>query len=401
MSVMTPLLSRLTCALLPLRRRLVPDERGQGWMPLSTLGYLFFLLVPALFSNIGNGATLRATAGFWIATALSIAVFLPMYFASFRSRGLAKLACIACIAALAHVLMPLNPFSNTYTIYAMALLPFADLRLGARLLLALGVLLLFGLQVLALGYPVFTIAITWLVGAAVFGANHQFEKNLRKQAELRLSHDEVRRLAAMAERERIGRDLHDLLGHTLSLVALKSELAGKLIDRDPLAARREIDEVAKVSRDALSQVRRAVSGIRAAGLAAELASARLLLDSDGVTFTYQLAQLGLSPELETVMALAVREAITNIQRHARARHASVQLDEHQGCARLTIVDDGRGGDIVPGNGLEGMRERIELLQGSVRVESAPRSGTRVELLLPLPERNDAAISHARVPHPRP
>ena len=401
MSVMTPLLSRLTRALLPLRRRLVPDERGLGWMPLSTLGYLLFLLVPALFANIGNGATLRATAGFWIATGMSIAAFLPLYFASFRSRGPAKLACIAGIAALAHVLMPLNPFSNTYTIYVMALLPFADLRLGARLLLALGVLLLFGLQVIALGYPVFTIAITWLVGAAVFGANHQFEKNLRKQAELRLSHDEVRRLAAMAERERIGRDLHDLLGHTLSLVALKSELAGKLIDRDPLAARREIDDVAKVSRDALSQVRRAVSGIRAAGLAAELASARLLLDSDGVTFTYQLADLRLSPELETVMALAVRESITNIQRHARARHASVRLDEHQGCARLSIIDDGRGGDIVPGNGLDGMRERIELLQGSRRVESARGNGTRVEILVPLPDRNDAAISHARVPHPRP
>ncbi|MEE7546994.1 sensor histidine kinase, partial [Xanthomonas sp. Kuri4-1] len=76
---------------------------------------------------------------------------------------------------------------------------------------------------------------------------------------LRLSQDEVRRLAATAERERIGRDLHDLLGHTLSLVALKSDLAGRLLERDPAAARREIDEVSRVSREALAQVRRAVS----------------------------------------------------------------------------------------------------------------------------------------------
>ena len=160
----------------------------------------------------------------------------------------------------------------------------------------------------------------------MFFGNHFFIENTRKRAELKLSHDEVRRLAALAERERIGRDLHDLLGHTLSMVALKSELAGKLLDRDPLAARREIDEVGRVARDALSQVRRAVSGIRAAGLAAELASAKLLLESDGVAFRYERADVALTPELETALALTLREAVTNIQRHARAQHAQVTLE---------------------------------------------------------------------------
>ncbi len=123
-----------------------------------------------------------------------------------------------------------------------------------------------------------------IVAVAVFFGNHHFLESQRKRAQLQLSHDEVRRLAALAERERIGRDLHDLLGHTLSLVALKSELAGKLVERDPQAARRELAEVTRVARDALSQVRSAVTGIRAAGLASELASARLLLESDGVSF---------------------------------------------------------------------------------------------------------------------
>jgi len=368
--------------LLPLRNRLVPDELGLGWMPVYTLGYLLFLVLPALFSPSGFGNPLGMPASFWGASLLSIAVFLPLYFASFRGRGLTKLACIAGIAALAHALLPISPFSNTYTIYAIALLPLTNLRLSGKLLLAATVLALFCLQVMVLGYPPFVMAITVLVGCAVFAGNHQYYKNLRKQAELRLSHDEVRRLASTAERERIGRDLHDLLGHTLSLVALKSELAGKLIERDPLGARREIDDVARVSRDALSQVRRAVSGIRAAGLAAELASARLLLESDGVRFEYSLGEVALSPEVETVLALAVREAVTNIQRHARATRASVRLEKEADGVRLHIEDDGRGAVIVAGNGLCGMRERIELLQGQVRIESRPGQGTRLEVMLP-------------------
>src|SRR5690606_35477501 len=108
-----------------------------------------------------------------------------------------------------------------------------------------------------------------------------------RDAALSLSHEEVRRLAALAERERIGRDLHDLLGHTLSMVALKSDLAGRMLERDPQAARAEIGEVSRVAREALAQVRRAVSGIRAAGIAAELASAKLLLETDGVAFSYR------------------------------------------------------------------------------------------------------------------
>ena len=125
---------------------------------------------------------------------------------------------------------------------------------------------------LAVGYPwqmlVWLPLVTVIVGLLI----HAEQVGHRKDAALRLSHDEVRRLAALAERERIGRDLHDLLGHTLSLVALKSDLAARLVERDPAAAQREIAEVSAVARDALAQVRSAVSGIRAAGIAAELAS---------------------------------------------------------------------------------------------------------------------------------
>lgn len=191
------------------------------------------------------------------------------------------------------------------------------------------------------------------------------------------------RLAATAERERIGRDLHDLLGHTLSLVALKSDLAARLVERDPQAARNEIDAVAQISRDALAQVRRAVTGIRAAGLVAELASARVLLDLDGITLEQQLETLPLPPEHETALALVVRKAATNVQRHAQATRVRVNLRAHGEQAVLEITDDGRGGVIVPGNGLDGMRARLHGLGGALEVEALPR-GMRLRASVPLP-----------------
>jgi two-component system sensor histidine kinase DesK len=207
-----------------------------------------------------------------------------------------------------------------------------------------------------------------------------------------LSHDEVRRLAAVAERERIGRDLHDLLGHTLSLITLKSELANRLFERDPLAARREIADVEAVARDALAQVRRAVTGIRAAGIAAELASARLLLEINGVHLTYELADVTLPATVETVLAMTVRESVTNIQRHARASSARVSLLVEQKQLRLEIADNGRGGDIVPGNGLTGMRERLATIEANVRVDSRRGEGTTILVTLDVPEFKEAVAA---------
>lgn len=387
MDTMTP---RPRSALLRARDRLVPDALGFGWMPFFNLGYLVFLFLPLLFANDAGevAETMRgwypSYSGRWLPTLLSVAVFLPLYFTGFRTRGTVRVACMLGIAVLGYALMPANPFANTYVIYAAGFAAFAGRGFWQRsawLALILGVFLA---AVLLLRYPGFVFALTAVIAVAVFVGNHFFNENTRKRAELKLSHDEVRRLAALAERERIGRDLHDLLGHTLSLVALKSELAGKLLGQDPQAARREIDDVARVAREALSQVRRAVSGIRAAGLAAELASARLLLETDGVGFRYEGADLPLTPELETVLALALREAITNIQRHARASETQVVLRHEGGEAVLSIADDGRGGALVPGNGLSGMRERIESLGGRLRVEPGRVRGTCIEVRLPLP-----------------
>lgn len=367
-----------------LRTLLMPRDGDEpSWLRLWTLLYLAFL-----FMNWND-----AHWSLWLpATLLSVAVFLPLYFTAIRSEGRNVLYCAAGMALLGALLIPLNTGANTYLIYAGVLLPYSGITLRRSILMIVCGLALLGVELWLIGWPLryiaLTIGITAIVSTAICAANHlQREKQLR-QAELRLSHDEIRRLAGLAERERIGRDLHDLLGHTLSLITLKSELAVKLFDRDPAAARSEIVDVERVARDALGQVRRAVSGIRAAGLAAELASARLLLESSGVHLDYDVATVALPANIETVLALVVREAVTNIQRHAHASRAEVRLDIVDEEARLRIEDNGIGCTITPGNGLTGMRERLRALGGDLTIVATRGKGTQLEARVSMPELAD-------------
>lgn len=381
--------------LLRWRARLVPESLGLGWMPIFTLGYLGFLFMPFVLGWLGDDR------GGWVGdarkvlgpTLLSIAVFLPLYFAAYRLEDAGKRLCMLAIAAIGFALYPINPFANAYTIYAVAFAATAGRSLWSQLAWAFAILGGLLLETLLLKYPLFVFLITLLVSVGVFFGNYQFAVSTRKRAELKLSHDEVRRLATVAERERIGRDLHDLLGHTLSLVALKSELAAKLLQRGDSpqareAALREISEVSRVAREALAEVRAAVTGIRAAGFAAELISARLLMDTDGIAFETEVAPGVLdggvlSPPVESALALTLREAATNIQRHARAQRARVELALEWGEAVLRISDDGRGGALTPGNGLTGIRERIEALGGRVRIDARRGEGVRIEARVPL------------------
>ena len=385
----------ITTSLRSLRRHILPPHMDDlGWAPVWSLLYLGFLFMTWDDS----------TAVQWVRpTLVSIAIFLPLYFRCYWLTGWKQLAHVAVIAALAFALVPFNKCAHTYLIYASVFLPFSGLSLRASLLIILAGLALYTGELVLLGVPPRVIAIvmgvTAIVSIAVCAANTAHREKRLRQAELKLSHDEIRRLAALAERERIGRDLHDLLGHTLSLITLKSELAARLFDRDPLGARREIVDVERVARDALGQVRRAVAGIRAAGLAAELASAHLMLESGGVFFDYEAAEdLVLPPDVETVLALTIREGVTNIQRHACAKRVRMALTVRDFEARLVIEDNGRGGVIAPGNGLTGMRERLRALGGDLVIVSEPGRFTRLDARLPVPEPGAAVVSpHIGVP----
>lgn len=216
----------------------------------------------------------------------------------------------------------------------------------------------------------------WLAPNLVFTlvaayANHASYGQRIARAQLEQVQREKERLAADAERERIARDLHDLLGHTLSVIVLKSELASKLAERDPARAAAEIREVERISRDALSEVRAAVSGYRGSGLKAELARAKVALDAAGVRLSVTGPLPDLPTSTEASAAMLLREAVTNVIRHAHAREVEVTLTRTGRGHRLVIRDDGVGGDSPEGSGLTGMRERLRAIGGSLT-----RDGTR-------------------------
>ena len=165
-----------------------------------------------------------------------------------------------------------------------------------------------------------------------FPEQYSFRYRKRANAKLKLAQDEVAHLAKVAERERIARDLHDVLGHTLSVIVLKSELAAKLFDRDSERAKTEILQVEQIGRDALSEVRKAIGGYRAASLGEEFARAKETLETAGVKAQCEVAGSKLAPVQEALLALAVREAVTNVVRHASASHCHVAAVRR--CQRL-------------------------------------------------------------------
>jgi two-component system, NarL family, sensor histidine kinase DesK len=223
--------------------------------------------------------------------------------------------------------------------------------------------------------------------AAVFpmiigAGNTVFAERNRMNRKLRKANEEIEHLAKVAERERIARDLHDVLGHTLSVITLKSELAGKLIEQDPARAGKEIREVEQVSRQALSEVRDAIRGYRSEGLVAELARAKSTLETAGVSVQCDAATSMKIPAMqESVLSLAVREGVTNVVRHAQARTCRLRIEQQNGTCRLEIADDGQGFSSIEGNGLRGMRERVEMLGGTL--ERTTNSGTTLTITLPL------------------
>jgi two-component system sensor histidine kinase DesK len=246
-----------------------------------------------------------------------------------------------------------------------------------------GVCALYIIEMILLGHNKQTV-LSCALPAALLGISALYAAHTsHQQRALRRSNEEILRLATMAERERIGRDLHDLLGHTLSVVALKSELARKLIDRDLDDARKEISEVERVARDALSQVRNAVSGIRSTALSAELIAATALLEAQGVKVKCETENVKLPHDRETALALSLREAATNIRRHSGASGVTIRVKKESSAVVVEVADDGRGGRIVPGNGLNGMRERLDHVGGTLSLMPNENGGTLLRASVPI------------------
>jgi len=354
-----------------MRIRLLPDQADLGKMPYAFLLYTAFLFVDPL---------LRRSSGSWTLALGSLAAFLPLYFRNFWVQGREAVAISSAIALLGAIVLPHNWGGSVYFIFSAAFFAFAARpRRAAAAVLALVAVVILETIVFDLPFWAWMPAVTGCLAIGL--ANIQHAENYRRDAALRLAREDVEEMAKVAERERIARDLHDLLGHTLSVIVMKSELASKLAERDPPRAIQEIRDVEHVSREALSAVRRAVEGYRRHGLAGELRNAATALDAAGVRLIADLAPLTLEPRQETALALALREAVTNIVRHARATVCRVTLraDGH----RLTFIveDNGHGGLPREGNGLSGMRTRLREAGGTLDVDGG--RGLRLTIVLPI------------------
>jgi two-component system sensor histidine kinase DesK len=207
--------------------------------------------------------------------------------------------------------------------------------------------------------------------AALLAASAVFSFRLawQRQARLMTAERDLSELAVEEERARIARDLHDILGHSLTVISVKAELAERLFDDDPARARAELQDLQRLSRDALADVRSTAQGIRGISLPGEIASARMALESAGIEPLLPTVADEVPSRWRELFAWTLREGVTNVIRHSEAAHCEVEVEAH----RITVRDDGRGacGDEGSGNGLEGLRQRARLAGATMTTSPGP------------------------------
>jgi two-component system, NarL family, sensor histidine kinase DesK len=349
-----------------------------AWLWLSYSGFLFInpILEPSRFQ--------------WLGTLTVFAIFIgifKVYISDRTENRPIRYWLIAAIFLLGLATFPWNAGGSTFFVYAAAFLPFV-IESAAKILSLFVVESLFIVaegflfntrgHLLYIGWPNVFVAIFLLI--LIGAGNIFFAEQKRADCKLRLAQEENVALAAVAERERIARDLHDVLGHTLSVIVLKAELAGRIIERDPQRAAQEIADVERTARTALSEVREAIGGYRSQGLTAEMEQARKTLQSADVALSCESPIPQLKAAEETVLCLAVREAVTNIVRHAQATHCRMAFTtSDDGFYTLLITDDGGRANLQEGNGLRGMRERVQSLGGRLSITADPGVTLRIEL----------------------
>jgi two-component system sensor histidine kinase DesK len=349
-----------------------PGRKEHGWRPAIWLLYLIFFFIDPF--------TRHTTPLVWVGTVVAGFVFILLYLHVWTAGEQNAVLLTVAMALMGIVCTPWNTGAIGFFFYAAVCVAWLDSsrRVWIWIAIIIGIILL---ESRLLHLPTsFGLMMAFFAFVAAAGNYHLAQKRCAEK-KLQLAQDEVEHLAKVAERERIARDLHDLLGHTLSLITLKAELARKLVDRDPERAKQEMLDVEHTSRAALADVREAISGYRGEGLAAELVRARKTLETAGITVDSDVTELPLTPAQETVLALALREAVTNVVRHAQARQCSVRLQRENNLCTLEIADNGSGANAPEGNGLRGMRERLEAIGGSLQRQS--QAGTRLVIHLPL------------------
>ncbi|KPI02458.1 integral membrane sensor signal transduction histidine kinase [Actinobacteria bacterium OK074] len=254
------------------------------------------------------------------------------------------------------------------------------------------------------GSDALTIAYATWISAMVTAAILSLAEAVRELANAR---EELARRAVEEERLRFSRDLHDLLGHTLSVIVVKSEAARRLARRDLDASLTQIEDIESVGRQALTEIREAVTGYREGSLATELDRARSALSAAGVESRLRRSGPPLTPQTEALLGWVVREAVTNIVRHSGASHCSIVLDGTAERVRLEVSDDGDGVPAVAmpkvegigGTGIKGLTERLAAAGGSLRAGPSPHGGFTVtaELTVDSPGLTPCTVPMAGAP----
>jgi two-component system sensor histidine kinase DesK len=350
--------------------------------------WLVFLSSPVKDLTSGHHSAAADVAG-WAGFVTFVGVYMTVIF---RNMGRAftgrTVACLVALLATLAVVLCLTLGGNW-----IALFVYVSVTCGATLPLrfAYWAIPLNSLTMLLIGWHTGVtgmwnlLLMVTLLGFAMTGIRQM----VRTTVELRKARATVAQLAANEERLRLARDLHDLLGHSLSLITLKSELAGRMLPDHPDKAAQQVADIEQVSRQALVDVREAVTGYRRPRLAAELAGAQVALTAASV-----IAELPAEPDLtgvpeesESALAWALREAVTNVVRHSGAARCTIELLRRQTLdgpvLELSVEDNGTGGSGTgPGNGLTGLTERLEKAGGALEAGRV-RRGFRLVARVPV------------------
>ncbi len=345
-----------------------------GW--LMSVIWLGFLYYPAV-SLLRSGSATWAIGLGWAA----LISFASCYLAGFvlgmrdgwhrpsrpvRSLFFAAVASAALtVPAIGWGAVSLLPFLMAYASYALGVVWHWVTSIAALVLTLLTVFVVLSEggepPIMLLAVVLIMLAVNsinvWLIGRSIVAD------------ELRID------LATIEERESVARDVHDLLGHSLTVVKLKAELAMRLIEKDPAAARTELEEIARLTGEAIAGVRGTVTGLRSGGLEEQVRASRSALESAGVAVSVTGEAASLSPAQSLPAAWILREATTNVLRHAGAARVVVSFAP----GTMTIEDDGSGAGGKAGNGLRGMAERAAASGATLRIESGASAGTQVRL----------------------
>lgn len=345
----------------------------------------------------------RGSASIWAVFLLFYATFLTGYLRVLRGSKREQRFWLIVLFLLGYLYYPFNPSAGGEFVFAVVVSSFvlkqgttlSAFRTFALILVGQAAGLLLETWVLHLPWSIAQSVVFFMVVIGL--SNFTFARQVFISAQLRKANDEIERLTLQTERERIARDLHDLLGHTLTVIAVKSDVANRLFYAQPELAHREIAEVETTAREALREVRSAVTGYRSEGLAAAVSKARGTLLSAGIQLSSTLNSVTLSPTENELLCFVLREAVTNILRHASATQCRLELTRNPLIA-LTIEDNGVGKQAHDGNGIRGMRERLLHAHGTLTIDTSMLGGTRI--LAQLPPAIAQAPPVAAPPHAR-